>query len=501
MKKIFLMVLAVAVLFCLPMTAQAKTEFELGGYIRLDALWTSSNTMAYSLGSFSPRSNVAGSNHGKFLMNANATRFNFTIKGPEVWGGKVTGFIEVDFDGQAVTQPANTVDSTFNQAKLRLRHAMFKINWPDREILFGQFWSVNSELIPETADSQAYALYGATQLRLPQVRFTYKFTDEFNASLAVCSPQNGRWGLNIDPNNPLEGETSETPMVEVKARYEQDLWGKAAWYGKPRAFYVGLGAGYFRSRNQAGLTARNASDGAGFVAAPNWFMLGQNNYFVPGSGVAAINQTMRVNNNNYHDHWLFLIENFTPIIPTVTKNLAGSLGLAHQWWVGQGVSAWRLDMPGSDRYYRFENLTPGVANSFDYSFTYIKRYGGWAQLQYYWTNEIYTNVNFGFEKAFGFQNGRDSSLAALIPTSGGSIYANPAGFDPIASVWRAGVTQWYRPVPAVKFALQYTFSRTNYFQTTSIVGANQIPTNDVNQTNTSRFGTNHAVMANAWYMF
>jgi hypothetical protein len=290
MKKIFLMVLAVAVLFCLPMTAQAKTEFELGGYIRLDALWTSSNTMAYSLGSFSPRSNVAGSNHGKFLMNANATRFNFTIKGPEVWGGKVTGFIEVDFDGQAVTQPANTVDSTFNQAKLRLRHAMFKINWPDREILFGQFWSVNSELIPETADSQAYALYGATQLRLPQVRFTYKFTDEFNASLAVCSPQNGRWGLNIDPNNPLEGETSETPMVEVKARYEQDLWGKAAWYGKPRAFYVGLGAGYFRSRNQPALfsntRAINPLTGALGTTA-TWNTLGYNNFFSPIIAPAA----------------------------------------------------------------------------------------------------------------------------------------------------------------------------------------------------------------------
>ena len=41
-------------------------------------------------------------NHGKFLMNANASRFNFTIKGPELWGGKVTGFFEMDFDGSSV---------------------------------------------------------------------------------------------------------------------------------------------------------------------------------------------------------------------------------------------------------------------------------------------------------------------------------------------------------------------------------------------------------------
>ena len=38
------------------------------------------------------------------------------------------------------------------------------------------------------------------------------------------------------------------PMVEAKVRFEQDLYGKAAWYGKPRGFYVGLGGGYFRTR-------------------------------------------------------------------------------------------------------------------------------------------------------------------------------------------------------------------------------------------------------------
>ncbi len=291
-------------------------------------------------------------------------------------------------------------------------------------------------------------------------------------------------------------------MVEAKVRYEQDLYGKAAWYGKPRAFYVGLGAGYFRSRSQAFAPLANASNAVGLVAAPTWFTLGNNNYFTPASGLAAAARTMNVGNQKYHDHWLFLIENFTPIIPTVSKNLAGTLGLAHQWWVGQGVSAWRIDLPGSDRYYQFSGCTVGVANSFNYDQTFIKRYGGWAQLQYYWTEEIFTNLNFGFERAFGFNNGRDASLAAFIPTSNGFTYANPAGFDPIASTWRAGVTQWYRPVAAVKFALQYTYMRTNYFQSTTNTRAATIPTNGANQVGSnSRFGDNHSLMANAWYMF
>jgi hypothetical protein len=472
MKKVLLIALAAAVLFCLPLTAQAKTEFELGGYIRLDAVWNSQQGLGHTLSAYSLRDNFNAANHGRFQMNANATRFNFTIKGPELWGGKVTGFIEADFDGAAVTTVANgvaTSSGSFNQAVFRLRHAMFKINWPDREILFGQYWSVLSEMIPETADSGAYCLYGATQLRLPQVRYTQKFSDEFNASLEVASPQNGRWGLNLDANNQAEGELSETPMVEAKVRYEQDLYGKAAFYGKPRAFYVGLGAGWFRSQNV----------GNQAFAIGTWRTLGPNNFFLPAFAINTFN-------HKYHEHWLFLVENFTPIIPTVSKSLAGTMGLAHQWWIGQGVSAWRLSLPQNDRYFVFSGFAPGAVRAYDYQF--LKMYGGNAQLQYYWTNEIFTNLNFGFEKSFGFNPGTDPFLV-LATNPKGSRFASPLGFDPISSVWRAGVTQWYRPVSAVKFALQYTYSRTNYLQSATV------------NTEVSRYGDCHTLFANAWYMF
>lgn len=465
MKKTWLFVLAVAVFVCLPLTAQAKTEFELGGYIRLDALWNSQQGIGHALSVFSLRDNTQNANHGRFQMNANATRFNFTIKGPELWGGRVTGFIEVDFDGAMAAG-----QDYFNQARLRLRHAMFKIAWPDREVLFGQFWSINSELIPETADSGAYCLYGATQLRLPQVRYTHKFTDEINASIALAAGQNGRWGLNTDPNNPFEGELSETPMVEGKFRYEADLYGKAAWYGKPRGFYVGVGAGYMRTRNRFNTFNANT-----------WRTWGQNNYQVAGY---ALNS-----HADNQDHWLVLIENFTPILTTTTKSLAGTLGLAHQWWIGQGVSAWRIDLPSTDRFYTFSGFDPNTNRTF-YKMQFVKRYGGYAQLQYYWTNEIYTNLNFGFEKAWGITQARDRFLAGLAGNPAGYVYGNPTdGFDPISSTYRAGITQWYRPVAAVKFALQYSYMRTNYFQITTV------------GTQLSRKGDNHSLMANAWYMF
>jgi hypothetical protein len=491
MKKIFLFALAAAVL-CLPMTAQAKAEFELGGYIRMDALWNSNTGAGHTLAGYLARGNTANS-HGRMQFNANATRFNFTIKGPEVWGGKVTGFMEVDFDGQPVNVVAvnrATTDSPFIQAKIRLRHAMFKITWPDRELLFGQYWSINSELPTETADSGGFCAYGATQLRVPQIRYTHKFGNGFDASLAIEEPVDGRWGLNLDNTNPNEGETSEVPMVEAKVRYEQDLWGKGAFYGKPRGFYVGLGAGYLRTRNVA----------ANFGNPPNFYTWGQNGFsnqqFGNAAGGFLLNNAQTA--MNYADHWLVLLENVTPIIPTYSKSLAGTLTLSHQWWIGQGVSAWRLDYPGNDRFYNFRG-TDGAGNNF-YEMDFIKRWGGNLQLQYYWTEEIFTNVNAGLERAFDGP-GYNRNLAAFNPTRNPNSYVIglPNGYDPVKGTWRISVTQWYRPVPAIKFGLQYAFMRTDYFQVTGAAWNTAALQSVVGQT--SAHGINHSIFTTGYFFF
>jgi hypothetical protein len=342
---------------------------------------------------------------------------------------------------------------------------------------------VNSEMIPDVADSGAFCYYGATQFRIPQVRFTQKFAEYFDASLEVGSPQNGRWGINTNSAWSNEGEFSEAPMVEGKVRYEQDLYGKAGWYGKPRGFYVGVGAGWFLSANSTTnpyALYNTLGNGTYFPATATNPFVGQ-----------ALNVTVPTSKAN---HWLVLIENFTPIIPTVSKSLAGTMSLAHQWWIGQGVSAWRLDLPANDRYYTFNGVGNNTAaNPLSYSQQFIKRYGGWAQLQYYWTEEIYTNANFGFEQAFGFNGMKtDNFLATQLAAFAGQpgyVYLNGTGIDPVRSSWRAGITQWYRPVAAVKFALQYTYMRSNYFQYTTV------------GSNTTNNGNSHSILANAWYMF
>ncbi len=37
-------------------------------------------------------------------FTAQGSRFNFTIKGPKLWGAQITGFIEMDFDSAETTR-------------------------------------------------------------------------------------------------------------------------------------------------------------------------------------------------------------------------------------------------------------------------------------------------------------------------------------------------------------------------------------------------------------
>ncbi len=81
------------------------------------------------------------------MMTAQESRFNFTIKGPKLWGATTTGFIEMDFDAQCRSAGCPAT----NSYTPRLRHAMFRLNWPETELMFGQYWGMFSEYGPEAS--------------------------------------------------------------------------------------------------------------------------------------------------------------------------------------------------------------------------------------------------------------------------------------------------------------------------------------------------------------
>ena len=96
MKKFI--VFAVVFALLVPAAAFAVTEFSLGGFIKLDAMWDSNNAVGKNVNVVPGRNNNGNANHGRLKFTAQGSRFNFTIKGPKLWGAQVTGFMEMDFD-------------------------------------------------------------------------------------------------------------------------------------------------------------------------------------------------------------------------------------------------------------------------------------------------------------------------------------------------------------------------------------------------------------------
>ena len=143
MKKFI--VFAVVLALLVPTLAMAATEFSLGGFIKLDAMWDSDNGVGKNISNPPARSNSADAKHGRLKFTAQGSRFNFTIKGPDLWGAKTSGFIEMDFDSTEAPI-ANTSFTNSASYTPRLRHAMFRFNWPTSELLFGQYWSFFSEI-------------------------------------------------------------------------------------------------------------------------------------------------------------------------------------------------------------------------------------------------------------------------------------------------------------------------------------------------------------------
>ena len=127
--------------------------------------------------------------HGHLNLTAQGSRFNFTIKGPKLWGATTTGFIEMDFDGlgdkTSARERARLATLPNSPYTPRLRHAMFRLNWPETELMFGQYWGMFSEFAPECTGDATFLFHGWTFQRVPQIRLTQKFAGGWTVAGAI----------------------------------------------------------------------------------------------------------------------------------------------------------------------------------------------------------------------------------------------------------------------------------------------------------------------------
>jgi hypothetical protein len=417
------LVLAVAVLM-LPAIAAAATEFSLGGYVAMYCIWDSTqtpNNLRYIR-----RNNNPTYQHGRLRLSAERTRMNFKIKGPKLWGARTSAFIEWDFDN-AGNQQAGWASP--HKARLRLRHAMFRLNWPDTELLMGLYWSLISEDPTEAARPGTSGIPGILWFREPQIRLSHNFFGACNVAVSIANPGCGPDSLNspadqVAVGNTYVGESSETPRVSARIRYQQDLWGKAASFGKPRGFSARVAAGWQRSRYR---------DYVG-----NGVMFGGNDY-VP---VVVSQQSQQ-----YLNLWAVDTSLFIPILTTSTANLAHTMSLLTHWYIGQGMDVLKENNQNSASYLIFNNVVGGVRMGVRQE---AQQFGGLVQLQYYLTNQWYVNFIAGMQHVYGVD--RDRWMGAS------------AGSDPARYNEHCYATLWYRPIQALKFAVEYGYARTGYFQ-------------------------------------
>ncbi len=419
-----------------------RMEFSLGGFIKLETFWDSTQSNKNNTGPVL-RNNDPNFQHGRLTFSAQYSRLNLTVKGPGLFGARTSGFIEMDFD--AAQDPVLNASNGYTS---RLRHAMFELKWPGTELLLGQYWSMFCEYSPETAEDTQFQFKGAPSARLAQVRLTQQLAGSLTMAAFIGQPTAAASGNFLNsaavPNGHSlgnNGTAAESPQVQGKLQFQKDLWGKAALQGAPKPFTIQLVGGWqrqeARNNNQAAFTANT---------------FGQNNF----TAQAAV-QT----DHQYLNPWMLQGTLFLPVLPTHSQNLKGTASVSAQYYIGAGLEAFGEAPAAGNSFFRFRGLAPGAVPFFALDLT--RRFGGYLQGQYYFTNEWFVNLAWGFSKAYGIPRGREGALAAFNGgTSPGFVYAS--NLDLYNMNQEIAGTLWCRPLTALKFGLQYAYSRTDWLQ-------------------------------------
>jgi hypothetical protein len=499
MKKFI--VFAVVLALLVPAAAFAVTEFSLGGFIKLDAMWDSNNSVGKNIYAVPSRNNNGDANHGRLKFTAQGSRFNFTIKGPTLWGAQITGFMEIDFDGNdlggAGAPGFNGGVNASSSYVPRLRHAMFRFNWPTSELLFGQYFSMFSEWYAESAEDGPLQMTGTPTARLAQIRFTQKFLSDWTVAGLIGNPNqtvlSGATYANASYNN---GQYAETPQVQAKVQYQHDFWGKAAYYGKPIPFTAQIVAGWQRAVQRGSTFPTTTLNGL-----TGGFFSGQDG---AQYGTGTINVQ-----NQYLNPWLLMGSLFIPVIPTHSANLAGTAHILTNAWVGQGVDAFGFTggaggTTGGNNLYELDNrkfANAAFTNQFNYSASLLKRFGTMVEGQYYFNNQWFFNAVYGYSKAYGVSRARSNWIPG---TQGVNGMEWALTGDIPQTIQQVNATLWYRPIQAIKFGLQYSYACATYFQylnpaTTAAPPAGFNPGG--NNVNRSHFGDDHRVEFVGFFYF
>ena len=433
MKKILLVVFAMFLL--LPANSNAgnvtsRYDVTIGGYVKMDLGWQNQNQgpdfASAVRGSLPGNQNRYDEYHSTYWY-AGETRLNMLIKGPDAWGAKTGAFIEGDFRGATVGA---------NAGVFGLRHAYMNFNWKQSSLLIGHTWN-------EWGFIPSFYLLGCADLnpmgrgrRNPQIRYTYKVDKSLSFYVGVFAEYNTVGGDNINTLSQNDNARSLLPHFMGEVTYKTDSYGKIGRF--PLQFSLG---GFYGKEKK---TYRNS----------------------------PTNTQWRDDDVN---SWTVALKGYVPIIPDKKGNKTGSLGFTGAAFMGQNNGLYYTSGPARS----YDSALNATDENY-YSAAATTNYGGWGQLSYYFTDNVWINGIYGT-----FSNNFNPNTFRAVGAN--AIRTNQQMIADI--LWDIN--------PAIRLGLEYTRIMTGY----AAYGAGTAGTDAANNDNLDRSGKIDSVRMGVWYFF
>jgi hypothetical protein len=270
--------------------------------------------------------------------------------------------------------------------------------------------------------------------RNPQIRYTYKINKSWSFYTGIFAEYNTVGGNNITTLSQNDSARSLLPHFMGEVTWKTDSCGKIGRF--PMQFSLG---GFYGKEKK---TYRNTTN-------TKW-------------------------DDDSINSWTVALKGYIPIIPEKKGNKAGAFGFTGATFIGQNNNLYYTSGPAAS----YDSaLNPNAAY---YSAAATVNYGGWGQLSYYFTDNLWINGIYGtFSNNFS-------------PNTFRAVGANAIRTNQhmIANVlWDIN--------PAIRFGLEYARMITGY----AAYGPGTAGTDAAGATNLDRSGTQDSVRVAAWYFF
>ena len=205
------------------------------GFFKIDAVWQDARAVGdvYVLYVLPKRDTTTGhKNDGdsSFTLNFRHSRFGFNFSKPYK-GWNLFGKMEMDFYTECHGE--DTMPWNVNHSPVRARRVFVGVEKGTWQLLAGLDWLTISQLYPHTSNFPAGTFMGNPAYRMPQIRLTkwFKINDVSQLKFQIAAEESyafGRYANALYDFDQTPGNQAGFPGIELRLAYESKLFGKPA---------------------------------------------------------------------------------------------------------------------------------------------------------------------------------------------------------------------------------------------------------------------------------